>query len=332
MLNGALVGFGEVAQHGHWPAFASSEDARIVAVVDRTPERRALAARLAPDIPTYETLGELSRSMSIDFIDICTPPALHGHPMLEAIARGWHVLCEKPFLLDPAAVDLVRANAARARVAVVPVDNWKYAPIVRRATEALRFGAIGELRHVEIETSRFKNAASVDPARPNWRRDPAISGGGILMDHGWHAVYLALHWFAQPASAVGAVLHHPPGGGVEDEATVTITFPAGEATIALTWNGTDRWNSMRLLGERGEIVIADNVLQVRGATASTERFGVALSAGSHHADWFSAMLPDVASKFRDPARALPAFEEAAQCLALIRQAYRVDMLLAEKPG
>jgi predicted dehydrogenase len=328
MLKGAIVGFGEVARHGHWPAYGASREAKIVAVVDRTAERRSLAAGLGPSIATAAALDELQRG-SVDFIDICTPPALHAEPMLQAIARGWHVVCEKPFLLDPAVLDLVRTRASEAGVAVVPVENWKYAPIIRRATDALRAGSIGELRHVEIEVTRVRNAVSVDPERPNWRRDPSVAGGGILMDHGWHAVYLALHWFARPATAVGALLHHPPDGGVEDEASVTIAFGAGsDATIALTWNGADRWNSMRLVGEGGEIVVADNVLHVRGAATSTERFDPALSAGSHHADWFSTMLPDVVAAFRDPARARPSFEAAAECLSIIRQAYRVDMSLA----
>src|SRR5205814_2240456 len=180
------------------------------------------------------------------------------------------------------------------------------------------------LRHVEIETSRMRNAASVDPSCPNWRRDPAISGGGILMDHGWHAVYLTLAWFAAPPTAVGALLHHTPGG-VEDEATVTLTFPDGDASIALTWNGDDRWNSMRLVGDRREIVVADDVLRVRGSTTWIEKFEQPLLAGSHHANWFAAMLPGVIARFRDPASARPSLEEAAACLSIIQQAYRADM-------
>src|SRR6185295_9456368 len=131
---------------------------------------------------------------------------------------------------------------------------------------------------------------------------------------------------------VGALLHHPPDGGVEDEATLSLSFPAGDASIALTWNGTDRWNSMQLVGDRGEIVIADNILHIRGDKPSTEPFEAALSAGSHHADWFAAMLPDVIASFREPARSRPSFDEAAQCLSIIQQAYRVDMSLAGKSG
>ena len=41
-------------------------------------------------------------------------------------------------------------------------------------------------------------------------------------------------------------------GGVDDEASVTIEFPDGEATIALTWNGDERRNTIRLSGARGD--------------------------------------------------------------------------------
>ena len=47
----------------------------------------------------------------------------------------------------------------------------------------------------------------------------------------------------------------------------------------------------------------------------------ALSAGSSHADWFAAMLPDVLAAFAEPARSRPMLDEAAQTLAIIEEAY-----------
>ena len=236
-MKGVMVGFGEVARNGHWPGYEKHPDIEIVAVVDRSAERRAVAASVLPRVSTFSALDEVPASLSIDFADICTPPSLHSPPMLEALGRGWHVLCEKPFLLDPVELDIARQRAISAHVALMPVHNWKYAPIVRAATAALRSGAVGGLTRVEIETSRMQAAPTADAGVKNWRRDPAIAGGGILMDHGWHSVYLALHWFGERATGVHASLHRPPGGDVEDEAAVTIDFPSGAATIALTWNG-----------------------------------------------------------------------------------------------
>jgi predicted dehydrogenase len=318
VLRGAIIGFGEVARNGHCPAYAESREANIVAVVDRTEVRRQAAHESLPGVATFATIEELAANAEIDFVDICTPPALHGQPMLEALAREWNVLCEKPLLLDLVELEKIRSLSRQSGRAVVPVHNWKYAPIVRRATEMLRSGAIGRLRQIEIETLRIQDCAVADPDHPNWRRDPAIAGGGILMDHGWHAIYLARHWFGEDPIDVHASLERPAPTAVENEATLTLEFPSGTARIFLTWKAEARRNTMRLLGDRGQIVIDDDRLKV-GREAI--QFESGLSAGSHHADWFAAMLPDVIASFRAPDTARESFDEAALCLSVIRRAY-----------
>jgi predicted dehydrogenase len=320
VLKGAIIGFGEVARHGHWPAYADSREATIVAVVDRTEGRRKAARESLPGVATFTTIEELAAGAEIDFVDICTPPAFHGEQMFDALARGWNVLCEKPLLLDLLELEKARGLARERGRAVVPVHNWKYAPIVRRATEMLHSGAIGQLREVEIETLRIQDCAVADPDHPNWRRDPAIAGGGVLMDHGWHAIYLARHWFGEEPSEVRASLHRPTPKGVEDEATLTLVFPSGHAKIFLTWRANLRSNTMQLIGERGEIAIDDDTLNVGSESL---QFDGGLSAGSHHADWFAAMLPDVIESFRRPEVALASFDEAALCLSVIRRAYQM---------
>jgi predicted dehydrogenase len=325
VLSGAIIGFGEVARHGHSPAYAASADAKIIAVVDPTEERRRVAQGCLPGVALFSTIAEMGAVMEIDFIDICTPPALHGDPMLDALARGWNVLCEKPLLLDPVELEKVRALAQKNGRAVVPVHNWKYAPIIRQATEELRSGAIGQLRRLEIETLRIHDCATADPNHPNWRLDPQMAGGGVLMDHGWHAIYLARHWFGKdPIGVEVTSLDRPTPEAVENEATLMLVFPSGHAHIFLTWKAETRKNRVRLIGERGEIAIDDDRLQVAGETIQFDR---ALSAGSHHADWFGAMLPDIVAAFRSPKNARESFDEAALCLSVIRRAYKVDRML-----
>jgi predicted dehydrogenase len=320
VLRGAIIGFGGVARNGHWPAYAKSREAKIVAVVDRTDERRQAARESLPEVAAFATMEELAAGAEIDFVDICTPPALHGEPILDALARGWDVLCEKPLLLDLVELEKVRSLAKQSGRAVVPVHNWKYAPIVRHATEALHSGAIGQLRGLEIETLRIQDCAVADPDHPNWRRDPAIAGGGVLMDHGWHAIYLARHWFGEEPTDVRASLHRPIPKDVEDEATLTLVFPNGHARIFLTWRADVRRNTMRLIGEHGEIAIDDDTFRIADESI---QFESGLSAGSHHADWFAAMLPDVIASFRSPDAARQSFDEAALCLSVIRRAYQV---------
>ena len=320
MLRGAIIGFGAVARNGHWPAYATSREAKIVAVVDRTEERRQAARELRRGIATFATIAELAAGAEIDFVDICTPPALHSDAMLDALTRGWNVLCEKPLLLDLVELEKARGLAKERGRAIVPVHNWKYAPIVKRATEMLRADTIGQLRRVEIETLRIQDCAVADPEHPNWRRDPAIAGGGVLLDHGWHAIYLAHHWFGENPDKVHASLDRSSPGKVEDEARLTLIFPSGAAEIFVTWRADVRRNTMRLIGDGGEIVIDDDTLRT---DRESIRFESGLSTGSHHADWFAAMLPDVTASFHDPETALESFDEAALCLSVIQRAYQM---------
>jgi predicted dehydrogenase len=321
LFRGAIVGFGQVAEHGHYPAFAGSDTFEIVAVVERSAERRDAATRLHTGMRAVDALDAIADA-DIDFVDICTPPALHAAPILAALERGWHVICEKPFLLETADVDAVRRAAVRAGRAVVPVHNWKYAPIIQQATKLLAAGAIGRLRHVSIETLRQRDCAVSDPDRPNWRRDAAVAGGGILLDHGWHAVYLALHWFGQPPASVSATVHRPSAREVEDGASVTLHFPTGDADIVLSWNAEVRRNAIVLAGDAGELEIADGILRLRGAGGEkTVAAGSALSAGSYHADWFALMLPDFSRAFADPDASRVLLDEAGTCLRVIQRAY-----------
>jgi len=139
------------------------------------------------------------------------------------------------------------------------------------------------------------------------------------MDHGWHAIYLARHWFGEDPIDVDAELHRA-ANGIEDEATLALKFSKGRATIFLTWRAERRGNTMRLSGDAGEIAIDDDTLKIGGRTI---RFESALSTGSHHSDWFAAMLPDVLANFRSPETAQTAFDEAALCLSVIRRAYEI---------
>ena len=96
---------------------------------------------------------------------------------------------------------------------------------------------------------------SLSPAEggTNWRLDPAIAGGGILLDHGWHALYCIVRWAGAPRG-IAAVLenrrfHESP---LEDTATLSLDLISGTGEIYLTWAGEERSNSIEIEGEQGQ--------------------------------------------------------------------------------
>ena len=54
MLRGAVIGLGNVALHGHLPAWRPRGDVEIVAVTDARPERRAACGVPLPGARWYD--------------------------------------------------------------------------------------------------------------------------------------------------------------------------------------------------------------------------------------------------------------------------------------
>jgi predicted dehydrogenase len=335
VLRGAIVGFGAVAEHGHWPAYRESPDFRITAVVDPSAGRREAAVRADPGVHAYASLAELALRETIDIVDICTPPAAHVELAVEALRNGWHVICEKPLTLDGRHYRRLRSAAEESGRVLFTVHNWKMAPIVRAAGAAVAAGTVGTVRTVDVFTWRnshckgvTQGAAGAGPGEgdENWRLRRSTAGGGVLVDHGWHAFYLVLSLVSAEPRRVRAIMHVPTGGAdaLEDSADVSVAFAEAEARIHLTWRAPQRRNLIVVGGDRGSVVIDDDRLLVMpGDGAWSERvFEAPLSGGSHHADWFGGLLEAFRAEIADPAARGANLREAGWCVALTDAAYR----------
>jgi predicted dehydrogenase len=321
VLRGALIGFGNVAEKGHLPGWQSRTDATIVAATDALSERREPFLAACPEARWYDSFGALLSSEMLDFVDICTPPSSHAALSAQALSAGLNVLCEKPLVTRLADAERVAADAARTGRVVYSNHNWLKAPLCQKISGLIADGAIGRLRSLRWLTSRTEPAAAVD-GRANWRVDPAIAGGGILFDHGWHALYCMLHWAGTP-SAIAAILEKRRfhNWQLEDTATVNLDFTFATAEILLTWAGNQRVNTIDIEGDGGRISAAGArvVLKTRSAEHQWS-CPPSLSEGSHHRDWFVGVTEDFVIAARAGGKGN--IEEAVMCARLIGLAQR----------
>ena len=323
LLRGAFIGFGNVAAKGHLSGWQSRNDVEIVAAADTAAARREDFLAACPDGRWYDTVSDLLAGETLDFVDICTPPGNHAALIEQALNADLHILCEKPLVTrmeDALAVD---AAAARAGRVVHTVHNWLEAPICRKISALIAEGAIGALRSIRWRTLRTAPAAAAAHDRgANWRVDPAMAGGGILFDHGWHALYCIVRWGGAP-SGIAATLetrrfHEWP---LEDTATVALDLVSGTSEIYLTWAGEERANFIDIEGEHGHISVeGDHVVLQTKLRKHHWSCPPSLSEGSHHQDWFIAVAED----FRVAAAAggKGNLEEAVLCAQLIDLAQR----------
>ncbi len=320
-VKGAIIGFGHIAANGHIPAYRANSGIDITAVCDSHPDRKALNDRLLPGSRFYCSADDLLQKEDIDFVDVSTPPAAHGTYILKALASGRHVLSEKPLVLDTEDLLKIWKMMERSERTVVTVHNWRYSPILQKVKELVEDGATGKIRNMEYRVIRTQPSAAVEAGTAeNWRLNPAVAGGGILVDHGWHAFYLVNEWAGSIPHKVECRLENRKFNNikVEDTADVLFEYEDISARLFFTWTGQERSNSIFIQGSLGEIRVMDDTILVENESGSSRiAFAEGLSAGSHHADWYGAVLDEFISEMKDPQAAGRNFREAACCFNLL---------------
>jgi predicted dehydrogenase len=326
---GALIGFGFIAEKGHVPAYlAAPEHFEIVAVADVCAARRAKARKLLPKARIYSDTKSLlaGESRRLDFVDIATPPCDHAAIAHAAFDHGLHVFCEKPIATSVADAWSLLDHALQAKRVFFPSHNYKHAPVIKAIRKTLESGELGAIHLVTIDTFRTTHAKGVSEWQPDWRRHRKTSGGGIAMDHGSHTFYLAFDWLGAEPTAITAKMSNLSTFDTEDNFSCTVTFPTGIAVAQLTWNSGFRKVIYTIHGEHGAIKVEDDDIEIHRKRAGGKVDVERLSAASHwmdasHAEWFKALQQDFVRAIRMGECVGREARDAAMCVQLIDAAY-----------
>ena len=237
--------------------------ARLAICCDLDPAR---AEALAAAHPGAAATTDWRAAVTAPDIDIAI--AATTHDMLapiaaEAARAGKHVFIEKPGARLPAELDAV-AEAARNAGALVRIGfNHRYHRAVQKARALADSGAIGPLLFVR---GRYGHGGRPGYDR-EWRADPALSGGGELLDQGIHLIDLA-RWFlgdfTRVAGRTPTFFWKMP---VEDNAFLLLETADGQiAFLHASWTEWKNLFSFEICGRDGKLEIAG-----LGGSYGTER-------------------------------------------------------------
>jgi predicted dehydrogenase len=158
----------------------------VEALVGRKPDRtRERATRFG--IPhALVSLTDALALPGVDVVSVATPPHTHMDLVLEAVAAGRHVVCEKPFAADAAQARRMEEAADAAGVVHLLGTEFRFATGQALLTRTVRAGSIGEPK---LATFLLDMPLLADPAAelPDWWSD-AEQGGGWLGAHGSHVI------------------------------------------------------------------------------------------------------------------------------------------------
>jgi len=244
----ALVGAGGIAG-SYAQAFTDHPDAELVSVADvRLAAAEAVAARF-PGCRAFEHYQMLAEGPDFDAVIVCTPPNTHETIACHFLLEGKDVLCEKPFTVSTASARRMVFTAGQTGRVLTMASKFRYVADVIRAKELITEGLIGDV-------VLFENAftSRVD-MRGRWNSNPAVSGGGVLIDNGAHSLDLT-RYFLGPLVEVNAIEgRRIQPLEVEDTVQVFVrSSAAAVGTIDLSWSVNKELDSyINVHGEKGTI-------------------------------------------------------------------------------
>ncbi len=183
-----VVGGGAVLERYHIPAINAVPEVVRSIVIDVDGERaKRVASRYSfPHSSTH--LADLVRHA--DLAIVLVPNGLHAPVSCELLAQGVHVLCEKPMARNVPECLAMIESARRGNAQLAIGHNRRFQQHIKLAKQLLGKGLIGEIINIQAE-----EGSTSDWPRSAAYFDPAVSGGGALLDVGIHSIDL-IRWFA----------------------------------------------------------------------------------------------------------------------------------------
>jgi predicted dehydrogenase len=182
-----FVGAGGMGNH-HAREVLRREDARVAALCDPSAAARerllTTLGAAAEGVKAYASPEEMLAAERLDAAVITTPHTQHGAHVRACLEAGLHVMVEKPMTTTAKdARELMALAEKSGKVLAIGYQRHGDGKFIK-ARELVQAGRIGEIRLIHVIIAQD----CLDNFRPgaSWRADPALSGGGHVMDTGSH--------------------------------------------------------------------------------------------------------------------------------------------------
>ena len=248
----ALVGYGKIAGDQHEPAIAATPGLRAAAVVDPAARHGSL--------PGYATMAEMRAAQpEIGAVALCQPPRFRAASVLEALAAGLHVFCEKPPGLDPAEVDRWRDVSAGKGLTLFTAWHSREA------------AAVAAARHWLAGTTARRIAITWKEDVRRWHPGQAwiwAADGFGVFDPGINALSILTALVDGRITVLEARLERPANCAAPIAAKLAMESPSGIAISAdfdFLQTGPQRWD-IAIEADAGRLLLSDggNTLTIDG--------------------------------------------------------------------
>src|SRR5713101_6779866 len=253
----AVVGLGNIARNSILPAFANCRRAKLVALVSRD-KKKAAAARAKFKAAISYTTKDYENCLAnpeISAVYIATPPGEHEEFTVRAAEAGKHVLCEKPLAATVAQSARMVEACRRQGVLLMTAYRKYFEPAALCLKSLVSNGSLGRIDMIHTSFSELFTPG-VSSA---WLLDPALAGGGPLMDLGVYCVNTSRWLAGEDPMEVSAQEWRNDAARfreVEEGISFRMNFPSGLVVNASTSYGAAISSFIFIQGTKGWISLA----------------------------------------------------------------------------
>jgi len=249
-----FIGAGHVVRTRYLPVIRKNPNVSVLGFASRTSESAQELSDEFEGARAYSTYNELLRAETLDAVFVCTPNHLHYDITKEALNHEKHVFLEKPVCSTfEDSRDLILFASEQSPVFYVSANN-NFRPENRWLIETIRNRE--DFRPELLNLTWYR---AMKGQGKNWLYNQSLSGGGVVMDLGYHMIHLALSMFPERSrfTAYGnAYYHREEENRVEDTFTGVVKIDDQiTLNLQLAWdakvNPSTQVN-IHVLGEQGE--------------------------------------------------------------------------------
>jgi len=172
----AVVGVGFVGGQAHVPSFKKIEGSDLIAL-GATTEKRVKPLAEQYGVKYYLDYDKLLEDPKIQAVALAVPTPMHFDLAMKAMKKGKHVLCEMPLAPTIDKVKELQKTAEKNKVILMPILQFRFAPIYTKTKEMIEAGMIG--KPVAFHFREFIPASSIAEQWPagSWAWNIEKAGG-----------------------------------------------------------------------------------------------------------------------------------------------------------
>jgi predicted dehydrogenase len=326
-MNIGLIGTGAIAEL-HARAHKHLGYNLVVCTAVREDAGRTFAER--PGDEFVQGSVEVCSRPEVDYVDICTLPAVRLELVKLAAENRKHVQVQKPIATTlQIAREMIQATAA-AGVLLHVVSQHRFDDSTQFLERAIREGWLGRVIECDAYVKWHRSDEYYGrPGKGTW----AVEGGGALINQAIHQVDI-LRWLGGPVREVSAMWQLGAAHAIESEDVVNAVLRFSSGATGVIQASTAFWpgypERIEIHGLNGTAVITGDRLtswDVKEAAPGTVPLSTAVASGASDPmaiglESFERQFLDFGDAIAKGRKPLVSGEEGYQALELVEAIYR----------